>query len=210
MKKNKSEIVIVLDKSGSMYSCQSDMQGALNAFVKDQQKDVEDNNSECSVTFVEFDNKYSVVFENKDIKTIPTLKLNPRGSTALLDALGYTINKVGERLNATAESEKPSSVVFVIITDGMENSSKEFKREVVLDKIKEQKEKYSWEFIYLGANQDAIQEGSNYGFSAGKSMTYSQEPEKIRAMANTLSDSVSSLRKGFDYNFSDEERNKAE
>lgn len=208
MKENKSEVVVILDRSGSMQSCRSDMEGALRHFLRKQKEDVKSNGQECNLTFVKFDDRIDTVFENEDINNVgeSRLSLEPRGMTALLDALGKTINSVGERLKDTPESERPSSVVVVVITDGLENASCEFTKPTISNMIKEQQEKYSWEFIYLGADHDAISEGSNYGFQGGKTMTYSKDPLKMQNLGQTISSSVSALRAGEDYNFTAKDR----
>jgi hypothetical protein len=100
----------------------------------------------------------------------------PRGTTALLDAIGRTINTIGERLTKTPESDRPAKVLIVILTDGLENASQEFKRPQILSMIKHQREVYSWEFLFLGANQDAIKAGSEIGIAPGSAVTFSAEP----------------------------------
>src|SRR5688572_4072309 len=120
----KTEIVVVLDRSGSMSCVRTDMEGGFNEFIK-KQKEVA---GDCAVTLVQFDDKYEVVYEAKPLNDVPNLNLVPRGSTALLDSLGKTINSVGYRLKNTPESKRPGRVLFLVITDGHENSSSEFKK----------------------------------------------------------------------------------
>lgn len=205
MKENKTEVILLLDRSGSMNTCQSDMEGGINTFIEDQKKE----KGECYVSLINFDDEYDIIFENTEISKVGEIKIYPRGLTALLDALGKTINSVGERLKKTNESERPDKVIFVVITDGLENDSKEFKRSKINEMIKHQEEKYSWEFIYLGANQDAISESKSMGFNFGSTMTYDTSDAGIKGMTRGLSNYVGSVRKGESYTFTAQDRNAA-
>lgn len=168
MKKDHTHIAIVLDRSGSMSSCADDTKGGFDTFVADQKKAV----GTATLTLAQFDNEYEVIHSAKNIQEVPPLVFIPRGGTALLDAIGKTIATTGEALAALPEDERPERVAFVIITDGHENASKEFKREKIMEMIKHQTENYKWEFVFLGANQDAIQAGASMGIHGMNSMTY--------------------------------------
>lgn len=166
-----ADITIVLDRSGSMNSIKDDTIGGFNTFLEEQKK----LNDDDLLTLVQFDNEYEIIHNAvplKEIEPLTNKTFIPRGSTALLDALGRTINSTGARLAAMKEEDRPDKVIFVIITDGHENASREFKHENVMEMINHQSEKYSWDFIYLGANQDAIDVGTKLGIGAGSSMTY--------------------------------------
>jgi uncharacterized protein YegL len=154
---NLTEIVMIVDRSGSMESIKDDAQGGFNSFIEEQKK----LPGEAALTLVQFDTEYETVHENKPLKDVPPYTLVPRGWTALLDALGMTIAKVGERLAKTPEEQRPGKVLVVIITDGQENSSKEYTKEKVFEAVSHQREKYKWEFQFLAANQDAIQAGAS-------------------------------------------------
>lgn len=167
------EIVMLLDRSGSMALIQSDMEGAINTYVKDQQK----SNPKAKFTFAQFDTEYELLHDGVDIKSIKHLELHPRGNTALLDAIGKTINVTSQR--------SKNMVLFVIVTDGQENSSHEFSRSQIFDMIKVQKDN-GWDFVFLGANQDAIQAGEGIGISAGKCLTYKASKKGTRAMGQSL------------------------
>ena len=187
-KPNFTEIIIVLDRSGSMEMVRDDTIGGFNAFIEDQKKAV----GEAKITLVQFDDQYLVVYGGQPIQDVPKLTLEtfvPRGMTALLDAVGKTINIVGDRLANTTEDQRPSLVLFVIITDGHENASKEFKLSQIKDKIKHQTEKYNWEFVFLGADQDAFQAGA-MGVSAGNTFNYSSDATigTYAAFSATVSD----------------------
>jgi len=158
---NLTEIVVIVDRSGSMRVIQHDAQGGLNTFIDEQKK----LPGEATLTLVQFDTEYEMLCENKPIRDAQPYVLLPRGATALLDAMGITITKVGERLRKTPEAQRPGKVLVAVITDGEENSSHEFTREGVFERIKHQREVYKWEFVFIAANQDAIQAGASYGIT---------------------------------------------
>lgn len=152
MKDNFVKIVFVIDKSGSMGSSRSDVIGGFNEFINDQKKE---KSGDVNVSLYTFDSTVSTVFNNKNIVDVPELtmdKYRPGGSTALNDAVGKAINETGFELAAMPEEERPSVVMMVIMTDGEENCSKEFKSAEIRDMIKHQTDKYNWKFIYLGAD----------------------------------------------------------
>lgn len=154
MKKDLCELVIILDESGSMASCKTDTIGGVNLFL-DNQKRIR---GEARVTLVKFSDYYTIVNDSVPLNQITYLDENnytPSNTTALLDAVGHTIVKTGERLAAAPEAERPENVIFAIITDGYENASTEFTRSQVFAMVSHQREKYSWRFIFLGANIDA-------------------------------------------------------
>jgi len=183
MNQNLTEIVVVMDKSGSMQSCRQDAIGGLNQFIDEQKKLA----GEANFTLIQFDDKYDVVHFGIPIASVPTCDLVPRGSTALFDAVGRAINETGQRLANKPENERPGLVVFVIITDGGENASKEFRsKRMIRDMIQHQTEKYNWRFLYLGSCQDGFQEGSSLGISS--SYTYTQNnTNKAFMLASRLS-----------------------
>jgi len=165
MKADLSEIAIILDESGSMQEITNDTIGGYNSFIETQ-KEIP---GEAKLTLVKFNTDYNVIHNGLDIKTVPLLSNKtyyPSGSTALLDAVGRTIDEIGKRLSNTPEDEKPGKVILLIITDGEENSSKEYSLEVVKEKIKHQQEKYNWEIIYLGADQDSWENASSMNIHA--------------------------------------------
>lgn len=168
-KANSTEIVIVVDRSGSMSPIAADMRGGFDTFIAEQRKLPGD----CAVTLAQFDDKHDIVYAGTPIGNVPPLELVPRGSTALLDAIGRTIDAVGSRLAAMKEAERPGKVMFVIITDGQENASKEYNRKRVFDMITTQQKDFAWEFIYLGANQDAIGASRDLGIAAGRGVNFS-------------------------------------
>ena len=192
MNQNLTDINIVLDRSGSMTVIKNDMEGGLNAFLEEQKK-VE---GEATVSLYQFDHEFEESFIAKDIKEVSKIVLEPRGTTALLDAMGRSILTTGRRLAAMKEEDRPSKVIMIIITDGGENASDEFTREKVFELIKQQEETYSWEFVFLGANQDAVGEAAKYGIAASKAMTFDYNKSGVDAVAASLSSSMTSYRAG--------------
>lgn len=175
MKKNYSHITFILDRSGSMSSVRNDIVGGFNAFLEEQ-KTVD---GECTVTLVQFDgqNPYDILRDFVPLKEVTPLgsEYQPRGSTPLYDALGQGITRTGNKLAGMAEADRPDKVLFVILTDGHNNASTEFTKTQVAEMTKHQTDKYNWQFVYLGANQDGMAEGMKAGFSADLSATYSEQ-----------------------------------
>lgn len=155
MNNSLTEMVFILDRSGSMSGLESDTIGGYNSLLEKQRKEVGD----ATVTTVLFDDKYEMIHDHADIKKVSLLtdrEYFARGSTALLDAIGKTINHVGNRHKFAPDSEIPVKTMVVIITNGFENASTEFSQPQIKAMIEHQKEKYGWEFLFLGANIDAV------------------------------------------------------
>jgi Mg-chelatase subunit ChlD len=159
MRADLTDITLVVDRSGSMEAIREDAEGGVNTFVREQAEQP----GECRVTIVQFDEEYEFVERGVKASECPSFRLRPRGTTALLDAVGRAINETGARLAALPESDRPGLVVFVITTDGKENASKEFTREKVREMIAHQQQKYSWQFTFLAANTDAFSEAGGMG-----------------------------------------------
>ena len=177
MKPNSAEIIFVVDRSGSMARIAEDMRGGFKTFIAKQKE----TPGECKVSLARFDDAYEMVFEAKPLGEVPDLELEPRGHTALYDAVGRTIQAVGQRLAKTPEDQRPSHVLFVIITDGQENASSEYNREKVMQMITHQREKYSWEFTFLGADLNALDVAQGMGILRANAVMYSASPAGARA-----------------------------
>lgn len=158
-------IAIVMDRSGSMSSSKEDAEGGLNQFIEDQ-KAVP---GLCLVTLTQFDTEYNVVFAATPVTEVKKIKLHPRGMTALLDAVGKTIGQVESDLAALPESERPSQVIFVIVTDGHENSSHEWTKDKLKQAIAD-KEGDGWQFTFIGADIDAFGTSAGLGLRAGSTL----------------------------------------
>lgn len=194
MKENLTELVFILDRSGSMSGLETDTIGGFNSMLEKQKKE----SGEAFVTTVLFDDKYELLHDRKDIKGINAItdeEYYVRGSTALLDAMGITINNIGKALSDTNEEERPAKVLFVIITDGMENSSREFSYEKIKEMVEHQKSKYAWDFIFLGANIDAIMTAGSFGISADMAANFVSDSAGTKLNYKVVSEAVSSFRK---------------
>ena len=185
-----TEIVCVIDKSGSMGSVTRDSINGFNEFLKQQQE----LPGEAKFTLILFDTNYNIICNGiniKDAEPLTNKTYVPSGFTALLDAVGKAIDSVGERLSNSLE--KPSKVIVAILTDGEENSSKEYSLATIKSKVEHQQNNYSWEFIYLGANQDAFAEASKLGIKAYNTFNYDID-NTMGTYALTMSRAVKSYR----------------
>lgn len=193
MKKGLTELVFILDRSGSMSGLESDTIGGYNSLLDKQKKE----DGECVITTVLFDDKYELLHDRINIKGIVPITEREyfvRGSTALLDAIGRTIDKIGNAQKHTAEDERAEKVMIVITTDGMENASREYSYDKVRQMIERQKEKYGWEFIFLGANIDAVETAARFGISADRAANYHADSEGTQLNYKVVSDAVSGFR----------------
>ena len=175
-----THLYFLLDRSGSMQSIREDTIGGFDAFIADQRTQP----GECRVTLAQFDDRYEEVYADRPVAEVPGLELHPRGTTALLDAIGRLISDAGARLAALDEAERPGTVIVGIMTDGLENASKEWTHAAVKALIRQQTDTYAWEFLYMGADQDAIEVGTSLGVPAARSVRYSRD-SSLAAMAST-------------------------
>ncbi|MET9222416.1 vWA domain-containing protein [Streptomyces sp. NPDC003300] len=165
---DRRHIAIVLDRSGSMQKVKTDTEGGLAAFLEAQA----DAPGETTVSLYQFDDQYEAVYENKTLTDVPAYRLVPRGATALFDAVGRTVNAVGEQLVAQPEADRPGEVVVVILTDGQENASREFTGQSVKASVTRQQDNYGWKFVFLGADQDAFEAGGSLGIDRDSTLSY--------------------------------------
>lgn len=199
MKTGYTHISVLLDRSGSMATIKDDTEGGYATFLESQQPHLGD----ATVELRQFDTHYEQVHGPVPVREASPLVLEPRGGTALLDAMGRSIQETKQWLAGLDEAERPERVVFVIITDGHENSSTEWRRDQVFRLVTECTEQ-GWTFIYLGANQDAISVGTQLGVSANTSMAYTGHT--VRDTYSSLSASVARARAGAAAGFTEEER----
>ncbi len=190
MKANSAEIIFVVDRSGSMTTIVNDMKGGFNSLITEQKK----LPGECKVSLTQFDDQYELVYQGKPLAEVPPLELVPRGSTALLDAVGRTIVATGERLSKLAEDQRPSHVLFVIITDGQENSSKEFSLNNIKEMITHQRDVYKWEFSFLGTDFNAIAVSSSMGIPSVNAVQYVASPVGGKSAMRGVSKMVANYR----------------
>jgi len=194
--KDKAEIVCILDRSGSMQSFINDAIGGYNAFLADQKK----IDKPADLTVVQFDNEYTVPYQGtlQDAPDMTRESYVPRGSTALLDAIGRTINNTGNKLRGMSEAERPDRVLVVIITDGQENSSQEFDLKKINEMISHQRGKYNWEFIFLAAGQDAMAEAVKMGINPQFAINYMARGPSAKGAYQVMSSAIGASRTGSD------------
>jgi hypothetical protein len=201
---NYTALLVVLDRSGSMSTIRDDMVGGLRSLIATQAG----MPGRLTIDLWSFDD----VVENEYTMASPhevDIRLIPRGSTALYDAVGRSVVHFGELLEAMDEDARPGTVQVIVVTDGEENSSREFAAADVKRLVTQQTETYSWGFVFLGANQDAVLTGATLGFSPGSSLTYSAAPAQVAAATDALTNLISMRRAGADIDFSDEDREAA-
>ena len=190
----KAEIVFLLDMTGSMWKIKEDAIGGFNQFVQEQQK----VDGEADMTLILFNSyKYNKLFEGRDIQHVPLLNeesYRPDHFTPLLDSLGRAINETDERIKK--QDLKAEKVIFVVLTDGEENDSKEYSKQQVLDMVKDKQDNSKWEFIYLGANQDSFAEAGALGFRKANISNYAPTGQGVRSAYNISSSLTSTYRTG--------------
>lgn len=205
MKQGYTHVLVIVDRSGSMSVIKEDTQGGLNTYVADQAAQP----GECRITLVEFDTKIDTVHQDVAAADMPSYVLHPRGGTALYDAIGQSCSELGAALAAKPEEERPAHVVVVILTDGHENSSREYTLPVVKEMVERQTAEWNWEFTFLGANQDAVLTGQGLGIAFERSLTYAATPDGVANTFAVASASTSMLRSGGGFHYSQADRDAA-
>ena len=193
MKKNLTEIVFILDRSGSMAGLEDDTIGGFNAMIEKQKAE----SGEVLVNTVLFDNECEVIHDRVDIQKIKPMTRNEyyvRGCTALLDAVGGAIHHIGNVHKYAREEDCPEKTLFVITTDGMENASRKYSYEKLKAMIQRQKEKYGWEFIFLGANIDAAKEAARFGIGADRAANYHADHQGTAVIYEAVSEAICNVR----------------
>lgn len=193
MKKNLTEIVFILDRSGSMCGLEADTIGGFNAMIEKQKKEA----GEALVSTVLFDDVMSVIHDRADVKAIQPMTEKEyfvRGCTALLDAIGGAIHHIGNVHKYARPEDVPEHTLFVITTDGMENASRRYNIEKVKQMIERQKSKYGWEFLFLGANIDAVATAKSFGIGADRAVDYHCDSAGTQLNYEVLSDTISAVR----------------
>lgn len=193
MKKNLTELVFILDRSGSMAGLEGDTIGGFNAMIEKQKKEP----GEAFVSTVLFDNVSEVIHDRVDIQKIEPMTDRDyyvRGCTALLDAVGKAIHHIGNVHKYAREEDRPEKTLFVITTDGMENASRQYTYDRLKAMIERQKEKYGWEFIFLGANIDAAKEAARFGIDADRTANYHADTIGTAVIYEAMSEAVCNVR----------------
>lgn len=199
---NYTAIAVVMDRSGSMSSIAREAENSLNAFISEQ-KGVP---GRATLTFVRFDDRHETVYDLADLNSVDKLVLEPRGMTALNDAFGSTIKSLGQKFAEMSEDNRPGKVLFVVVTDGQENASREYTSVQVRDMVLHQQEEYGWDFVFIGANQDAVLTGQNYGISAGSSITFKGTTAGVTNVTGALNNYTTNYRSYGSAQFADADR----
>ena len=195
MKNNITELVFILDRSGSMAGLESDTIGGFNAMIEKQKKE----SGKCFVSTLLFDHETNVIHDRVDLCKIEPMTekdYTVRGSTALLDAMGDAITHIGNIHKYARPEDVPENTVFVITTDGMENASHKYSSDEVKKMVKKQKEKYGWEFLFLAANIDAVETARQFGISDDRAVNYCPDSLGTACLYETVSEAVCTVRKG--------------
>ena len=193
MKKNLTELVFILDRSGSMSGLENDTIGGFNAMIEKQKREA----GEAYVSTVLFDNHREVIHDRVDIQKVEPMTREQyyvRGSTALLDAVGKSIRHIANVHKYAREEDRPEKTLFIITTDGMENASHEYSYERVRKMIEHEKDKYGWEFIFLGANIDAAKEAARFGIDESRAANYHADSVGTAVIYEAMSEAVCSVR----------------
>lgn len=194
MKKNLTEIVFILDRSGSMSGLESDTIGGFNSMI-DQQKKAE---GEALISTILFDNVSEVLHDRinvKDIHPMTNDDYTVRGCTALLDAIGGAIHHIGNVHKYARAEDVPENTLFVITTDGMENASRRYSSDKVKQMIERQKSKYGWEFLFLGANINAVETASHFGIGADRAVNYHCDSKGTALNYEVVNEAICSVRR---------------
>ena len=194
MKKGLTELAVVLDRSGSMHAIREDAMGGFNSFLNDQKK----LDGKANFTLVLFNHEYQTPYFRLDLQKVPELTEDtyiPTGTTALHDAVGRTIDEIGSKLDKLDEDEKPEQVIIAVLTDGLENSSRDYSGNRIKEMISHQRDKYNWAFMFLSASEeDATQKGSSMGIDPGMTMNYQNTGKGNRHAYSAVSKSISAMR----------------
>lgn len=192
MRKDYCDISVLLDRSGSMSSIKDDMEGGFNAFVEEQKKVP----GLCRLSLYQFDDVFEKIYSGKLLKNTPPLELKPRNSTALYDAMAKCINMTGERFQNMNEEDRPEKVIVYIITDGLENSSREYSSYQIKQMVEHQTNLYNWSFVFLGANQDSVLTARTLGIGSGNALTYASNSVGTRSTYSSMGNNLTKIRMG--------------
>ena len=193
MKKYLTEVVFILDRSGSMAGLEDDTIGGFNAMIEKQKRE----DGSAIVSTVLFDNESEVIHDRVDIQKVAPMTRKEyyvRGCTALLDAVGGAIHHIGNVHKYASKGDRPEKTLFVITTDGMENASRKYTYDRLKGMIERQKEKYGWEFLFLGANIDAAKEAARFGIGADRAANYHADSEGTNVIYETVSEAITQVR----------------
>lgn len=193
VKNNITELVFILDRSGSMSGLESDTIGGFNSLIEKQRK----QEGECYVSTVLFDNESEVIHDRvklADVAPMTDKEYYVRGCTALLDAIGGAIHHIGNIHKYARPEDVPEHTMFVITTDGLENASRKYSNDKVKKMVERQKEKYGWEFLFIGANIDSVETAKNVGIDADRAVNYHADKKGTKVLFETVAATVGMMR----------------
>lgn len=206
---NYTAVMLLVDRSGSMQSIRRSAEGSINEFVNSLR---DGGDGHYTIRIAQFDwhptigLRYDTICRSIDPAMAPEFELDPYGSTPLLDAMGYSITEFGEELSAMPENERPATVIYAVMTDGLENSSREFTWDQIKTMVTRQEKEYGWNIVYLGANQDAFLTGEKLGVPKFSTMTYAASDYGTRSATQSLGAYVTAAASGQSAAFTDEQR----
>lgn len=195
MKKGLTELVFIIDRSGSMSGLEGDTIGGFNSMLKQQQA----VDGKAVITTVLFDDQYELIHDRVDIQKVEPMTqetYTPRGSTALLDAIGKTIHNIRKAQKEAKEEDRAEKVIFFIITDGQENASRHYTASMIQERIRHQKQKHGWEFLFFGANMDAIAEAAKIGIADDRAQSYCADSAGTASVYTSMSTVSTAFRTG--------------
>ena len=195
MKNNMTELVFILDRSGSMSGLESDTIGGFNSLIEKQRR----QEGECYVSVVLFDNESEVLYDRvklSEVREMTAEDYTVRGCTALIDAIGGAIHHIGNIHKYARKEDVPEHTMFVITTDGMENASYRYSSDRVKKMVERQKEKYGWEFLFIGANIDSVETAGRFGIGADRAVNYHADSKGTSVLFEAVSRSIGSMRSG--------------
>jgi hypothetical protein len=201
---NYTALMLIIDRSGSMSSIRDDMVGGLNGLLEEQKKQP----GLLTVSVVSFDNAVELPHRMAAPSGV-TVELDPRGATALYDAMGFGINTMASDIDALPEHAKPSTVQIIVVTDGEENASGEYSGKLIKKLVTEKTKSENWDFVFLGANQDAVMKAAELGIGEGSALTYDAGADGVQNMASSANRYMSDRRQNSQAAFSPEERRKS-
>ena len=201
---NYTALMLIIDRSGSMSSIRDDMVGGLTTLVEEQKKQP----GLLTISVVSFDNQVELQHQMATPDSV-AIQLEPRGGTALYDAIGFGLNTLQADVDALPDHAKPETVQVVVVTDGHENASGEYNGVTVKNLVTEKTKDHNWDIVFLGANQDAVMKAAELGIERDRSMTYGANPDGVSSASESLNRYVSDRRRGGATSFSPEERRKS-
>jgi len=202
-------VSLLVDRSGSMAAIRTSAQDAIREFVLGQASAAQQNGDRRTIRLAVFDHEYELIHHSRPAEQCPKFTLEPRGTTALLDAMGQSIHDFGVELAAMPPADRPATVIYAILTDGIENDSQRYTYDQIAAMVRHQEKAYGWDVLYLAANQDAIATAARLGVAPGQSITYAATDQGTRSVMDSMSGYVATAAAGGPAKFTDNDRDLA-